>query len=135
MRIAVVAVPAKKGTADPRVEALAKGLEKMGHRVDLLNAWTDDGVRLGGYEYIVLAAEQVSLFGGKMPEVLPRMLSAASSLVGKKSAAFLVKKYPFTGKALKNLMRAMEKEGMFVNWFDILISTGQAEAMGKHFGA
>ncbi|WP_304221598.1 hypothetical protein [Gracilinema caldarium] len=135
MRIALVYAYKKKSPVSETVKALAKGMESMGHRVDLLDAWTDDGLRLPGYEYIVVAAESVSLFGGRMPEKLSKILSTASSLLGKKSAAFLIKTTPWTVKAMTNLMRVMEKEGMFVNWSDIILNQDQAEALGKRIGA
>ena len=135
MRIALVSALKNRNGISEVIKALAKGLESMGHRIDILDAWTDDGIRLPGYEYIVVAAQSVSLFGGKLPESLPKMFSNASSLVGKKSAAFLIKTTPWTTKAMINLMRIMEKEGMFVNWSDIIINRDQAEALGKRIGA
>ncbi|MDR2068976.1 MAG: hypothetical protein LBP71_03805 [Spirochaetaceae bacterium] len=135
MRIVIISAPAVRKAAPDYVAALAKGMESMGHRVDVLDAWTEDGFRLPGYEYIVVAAEPVSLFGGRLPEVIPKILAAGSNLGGKKSAAFLKKTTPFTTKALSNLMRAMEKEGMLVNWSDIILSAAQAEALGKRIGA
>jgi hypothetical protein len=107
----------------------------MGHQVDVLDAWTDDGFRLPGYEYIVVTAESISFFGGKMPEALSKILASGSGVGGKKSAAFLRKTGIFTGKALANLMRAMEKEGMLVNWSDIILNAPHAEALGKRIGA
>jgi hypothetical protein len=92
-------------------------------------------MRLPGYEYIVVAAESVSFFGGKLPECLPRVLAAPSSLIGKRSAAFLKKTGPFNGKALANLMKAMEKEGMVVNRSDILLNPPHAESLAKRIGA
>ena len=135
MRIALVYAQKKKGPASDAIKALSKGMESMGHRIDLLDAWTDDGIRLPGYEYIVIAAEATTLFGGRMPEALQKILSNASSLVGKKSAAFLLKTTPWTTKGMMNLMRVMEKEGMFVNWSDIIINSEQAETLGKQIGA
>jgi hypothetical protein len=117
------------------VKALAKGMEMMGHRVDIIDAWTDDGMRLPGYEYIAIAAEPLSFFSAKMPEPLPRVLAAGSSISGKKSAAFIKKGGLRTNRALSNLMKAMEKEGMLINWSDILLNTPHAEAMGKRIGA
>ncbi len=110
-------------------------MEAMGHRVDIMDAWTEDGARLPGYEYIAVAAEAASFFSGKIPDALPKVLSAASSLSGKKSAAFLKKGSMFNNKALSNIMRAMEKEGMVVNWSDILLNAPHAEALGKRIGA
>jgi hypothetical protein len=134
MRIAVVSVPARKRDIPDYINALARGMESQGHRVDILNAWTEDGYRLPGYEYIAVIAEPVSFFGGKLPEVLPKIL-AAGNLTGKKSAAFLRKTGPFTAKPLANLMRAMEKEGMSVNWSEIILSAPHAQELGKRIGA
>jgi hypothetical protein len=134
MRIAVISAPAQRRAVPDYVSALAKGMESMGHRVDIIDAWTEDGFRLPGYEYIAVTAESASFFGGKMPEALPKLLSAGSGLVGKKSAAFLCKKGPLVSKALANLMRAMEKEGMLVNWSDIILNAPHAEQLGKRIG-
>jgi hypothetical protein len=135
MRIAIVSVPRQRGGIPDYIKSLARGMDSMGHRVDLVDAWTEDGMRLPGYEYIVVVAESLSFFSGKMPEPLPKVLSAGSSLVGKKSAAFVRKGCLFMGRALSNLMRAMEKEGMTVNWSDILLNSAHAEAIGKRIGA
>jgi hypothetical protein len=135
LRIAIISIPAQRRDIPDYVSALAKGMESMGHRVDIIDAWTSDGLRLPGYEYIAVAAEAASLLGGKIPPGLPKILAAAGSLQGKKSAAFLRKTGPFTSKALANLMKTMEKEGMYINWSDIILSVSQAEALGKRIGA
>jgi hypothetical protein len=135
MRIAIISAPAQRKGIPDYVTAMAKGMESMGHRVDVMDAWTEDGFRLPGYDYIVAIAESLSLFGGKMPAVLPKFLSAGSGLVGKKGAAFLKKTNPFTGKAMFNLMRALEHEGMVVNWSDIILNAPHAEVLGKRIGA
>ena len=135
MRIAVVSVPKERGAPD-YVKSLAKGMESMGHRVDIIDAWTEDGMRLPGYEYVAVCAEATSLWGGKMPEALAKVLGAGSGLVGKKGAAFIKKTGPiFITKALWNLMKAMEKEGMKVNWSEIILNPAHAEALGKRIGA
>jgi menaquinone-dependent protoporphyrinogen IX oxidase len=135
MRIAIVSAPASRTQPPDYVRSLAKGMESMGHRVDILDAWTEDGFKLPGYEYIVVAAEPVSIFSGKIIVNISKVLAAGSSLGGKKSAAFIKKSGLFSNRALANLMRAMEKEGMVVNWSDILFSPVHAEAMGKRIGA
>ena len=135
MRIAVISVPARRMGVPDYVKSLARGMESMGHRVDTLDAWTEDGFRLPGYEYIAVCAEASSAWGGKMPDALPKILGAGSGLVGKKSAAFLKKTGPFfINKALSNLMKAMEKEGMLVNWSEIILNAPHAEALGKRMG-
>jgi hypothetical protein len=135
MRIAVISAPAARKQPPDYVQALAKGMESMGHRVDIVDVWTEDGMRLPGYEYIAVTAEPVSFFSGKIISNISRTLAAGSTLAGKKSAAFIKKSGLFSGRALSNLMRAMEKEGMVVNWSDLLFNAPHAEAMGKHIGA
>ena len=134
MRIVVVSAPRQRGVPE-YVKSLARGMESMGHRVDILDAWTEDGMRLPGYEYIVVVAEPNSFFSGKIPLVVSKILAAGSALAGKKSAAFIKKSGLFTNRAVTNLLKAMEKEGLFVNWSDILFDSSHAEAIGKRIGA
>ncbi|MDR1899570.1 MAG: hypothetical protein LBQ55_06155 [Treponema sp.] len=135
MRIAVVSAPAVRKAPAEYVRSLAKGMEAMGHRADVIDVWTEDGFRLPGYEYIVVTAEPLSFFSGKLCEALPKFLAAGSSLVGKKGAAFVKKGGLFSGRALANVMKAMEKEGMRVNWSDIIFSASHAAELGKRIGA
>jgi hypothetical protein len=136
MRIAIVSAPGKKKEVPQYVESLARGMGSMGHRVDIIDAWADDGMRLPGYEYIAVCAETASFWGGKIPGAIAKVLAAGSSVAGKKSAAFIKKTGPFfLNKALGNLMKAMEKEGMIVNWSDIILNAPHAEILGKRIGA
>ena len=135
MRIAVVSAPAVKKEPPDYVHSLAKGMESMGHRVDIIDAWTEDGMKLPAYEYIAVVTEPVSIFSGKIIKNISQILAAGSSVSGKKSAAFVKKTGLFTNRAIFNLMKAMEKEGMVINWSDILFNAPHAEAMGKHIGA
>ena len=135
MRIAIVSAARRQGIPE-YVNSLGKGMEAMGHRIDILDAWTENGMRLPGYEYIVVCAEKISFWSGKIPDVLQRVLSAGSGLVGRKSAAFVKKSGPiFVTKALWNVMKAMEKEGMKVNWSEIILNPSHAEALGKRIGS
>jgi len=135
MRIAVVSAPSAKKAPPDYVKALAKGMESMGHRVDIIDAWTEDGMKLPAYEYIAIVTEPVSFFSGKIPSIIPKLLKAGSSVAGKKSASFVKKSGLFTNRAIANLMEAMEAEGMVVNWSDILFNSPHAEALGKRIGA
>ena len=135
MRIAVISAPSRRGPPPDYVQALAKGMESMGHRADIIDAWTGDGRSLPGFEYIAVVAESVSYFSANIPEAVSKFLAAGSGVGGKKSAAFVKKSGLRTGKTLANLMKAMEKEGMKVNWSDILLNAPHAEAMGKRIGA
>ena len=136
MRIALVVAPAGAGNSlVAHAEAMAKGMGSMGHRVDSLDARTDDGARLPAYEYILILSEPVSAFSGKIPECVARILKNASSLIGKKSGAFLRNSGLFSGKAMTNLMLAMEKEGMHINWSEQVGKAEEAGVLSKKIGA
>ena len=135
MRIAVVSAPAVIKEPPDYVKSFAKGMESMGHRVDIINAWTEDGMRLPGYEYIAVISQPISFFSGKIITNISKILAAGSSLSGKKSGAFIKKTGLFSNRALSKLMYAMEKEGMVVNWSDILFNAPHAEALGKRIGS
>jgi hypothetical protein len=109
-------------------------MESLGHRVDLIPASGGEVWKFPAYEYVAVLAEQRGLFGGVMPEELAPALGAGV-LVGKKGAAFLRKTGPFTGRGLLNLMHAMEKEGMVVNFSEVVLSAAHGEALGKRTGA
>lgn len=139
MRVAVISARAQNAPCQRRSPpdyalALAKGMEAMGHTVEIIDAWTDDGMRLPACQYIAIATEPVSFFSAKIPEIIPKIL-ASRGIDGKKSAAFVRKAGLRSGKVLFNLMTAMEKEGMIVNWSEILLNPPHAEAMGKRIGA
>ena len=135
MRIAVISAPSVRKAPPDYVRALAKGMESMGHRVDIIDAWTEDGMKLPAYEYVAVVSEPNSFFSGKITAKISNVLAAGSSLSGKKSAAFIKKEGLFTNRALSNLMKAMEKEGMVINWSDIIFNPPHAEALGKRIGA
>ena len=135
MRIAIVSATAVRKEIPDYVQALEKGMKSMGHHVDIVDAWKEDGFKLPSYGYIAVVIEPLSAFSGKIPPVIPKVLSAGSSLAGKRSAAFVKKTGLFSSRALSNLMKAMEKEGMMVNWSDFLLNGPHAEAIGKQIGA
>ena len=135
MRIAVVSAPSTRRSPPDYVSALAKGMGSMGHAVDVIDAWTEDGMRLPGYDYVAIVTESLSLFSAQMPDVVAKFLAVGSGLGGKKSASFVKRGGLRFNKTLSILMRAMEKEGMVVNWSDILLNAAHAEAMGKRIGA
>jgi hypothetical protein len=104
-------------------------MEAGGHRAELLDL--RNGERLPGYDYVAVLAEQCSLFGGRMPEALAQVLASGRALAGRKGAAFLRKTGPFTSRGLVNLMKAMEREGMVINWSEVILSMAHAEALGR----
>jgi hypothetical protein len=111
--------------------ALAKGMERQGHMVDVIDGTKDAGARLTIHQYVAVGVTPAGSFGGKMPDGVKAFLAAAGTVAGKKSYAFIPKATFGTAKALATLMKVMEGEGMFLKSSDILRSPAEAEEIGK----
>ncbi|MDA3809980.1 MAG: hypothetical protein PF518_06550 [Spirochaetaceae bacterium] len=131
MRVAVVYFQTGFGEVKKTAEALARGIAEGNHMVDLINGETDTDKKLTGYEYIAIGASPLSFFRGKISERITNYLKNSGMLTGKRSYAFIRKKGIASSKALKSLMKEMEKEGMMIKISDVLFSSIEAEAAGK----
>jgi len=112
-------------------QAIARGIEKQGNQVDTFDGARDPNVKLTIYQYIVVGAEPVGTFGGKIPETVKTFLSAAGAVAGRKSYAFVSRASFGAAKSLTTLMKVMEGEGMLIKTSDILRSPTEAEEIGK----
>jgi menaquinone-dependent protoporphyrinogen IX oxidase len=112
-------------------KALARGIEKQGNQVDTFDGQRDANVKLTIYQYIVVGAEPLGTFGGKIPESARTFLAASGMIAGKKSYAFVPKSTFGAAKSLSALMKSMEGEGMVIKTSDILRSPVEAEEIGK----
>lgn len=132
MRVATVFFGFKQSDRLAAVaQGFARGIEAQGHQVDLIEARRDTDVKLSMYQYVVIGAEQVGVFGGKIPVQVTEFLQNAGAIGGKKSFAFVLQRPIGASKALTNLMRVMEREGMFIRFSEVVRSAGEAEAIGK----
>ena len=132
MRAAVVFF---SGKSNDRISglarALAKGMERQGHTVDVYDGTKDASARLTIHQYVAVGAASTGTFGGKIPETVKTFLAAAGAVAGKKCYAFIPKATFGAAKALATLMKCMEGEGMFLKNSDILRSPAEAEEIGK----
>jgi len=131
VRVAVVYFQSGNSEVKKTAEALARGISAENHMVDLINGETDTDKKLTGYEYIVIGAAPISFFTGKISDKISMYLNNSGTMSGKRSYAFIRKKGISSSKALKNLMIAMEKEGMMLKISDVLYSSVEAEAAGR----
>ena len=94
----------------------AKGLESQGHNVDIVNINTDPDTKLSFYDYIIVGTVAKTAFGGSIPESLVKYLARA----GLRSQ-----------KTLSLLMKAMEGEGMYLKYSEVIKKPDAALALGK----
>jgi len=112
-------------------KAVARGIEKQGNQVDTFDGIKDSNLKLTMYQYIVIGAEPIGTFGGKIPEGVAPFLAGSGAVAGKKCYAFLSKARFGAAKSLTALMKCMEGEGMVIKTSDILRSVTEAEEIGR----
>ena len=117
------------------VKALSDGASRSGHVVEVVDGnRPTDNLRLTPYEYVVVLCPSYGLFKGKIPVRVTEVLSSCGNLTGKKGAAFVTKSLFSAPSANQLLMKAMEKEGMIINDFNIIENPEQATAAGSRLG-
>jgi hypothetical protein len=112
-------------------QAIARGVGSQGNQVDTFDGARDPNVKLTMYQYVVLGAEPIGSFGGKIPDSVRTFLASAGTAAGKRSYAFVPKATFGAAKSLAALMKCMEGEGMLIKSSDILRSPAEAEEIGK----
>lgn len=132
MRVAVVYVSnSKRDKLLGVAQGLAAGIESQGHTVELIDAKQELNIKLTVYDYIAIGTEVVSTFGGKISERVGEFLKSSGVVTGKRSFAFVLKSTFGEAKALQRVMKAMEGEGMFLKFSEILSSREEAKEIGK----
>lgn len=111
--------------------ALARGIEAQGHQVDVVDGDRDVNAKMTVYQYVAVGAGPLSAWSGKISDRVGQFLNSSGMIAGKRSFAFVAKNLAGCSKALTRLMKAMEKEGMFLKFSSILGSAQEAEEIGK----
>lgn len=132
MRVAVVFFAPRAGSRIiPLAKAVASGIEKQGHQVDLIDGMTEQDKRLIIYQYIAIGTEQNTLLG-KIHQKIGYFLASQGTVQGKKGFAFVKKKSIGTPRALLRLMSVMEKEGIMVKNSEMFVNQDHAMETGRN---
>lgn len=132
MRVAVVYCKTNKNSKLEEISSsLSKGIQEQGHQVDLIDITTDGDKKLTFYEYLALGTESTNTWGGKIPDSFRFYLRQSGSIGGKKTFAFTIKKGIRKNKTLTVIMKALEQEGLFLKYSEVLSSKAEAQEIGK----
>ncbi|MCM1322176.1 MAG: hypothetical protein NC041_06630 [Bacteroides sp.] len=133
MKIAVVHfLPKTDGTDGAILRHLSDALRSSGHECTVIDAAACRGnFSLNHYDYIAMLISGRPFFGAELPPNFRDILTESGSLLGKKSAALVTKRGFCAGKLCTRLMNAMETEGMFVDYFEIIENAAHADFIGK----
>ncbi len=125
MNVSVVAVSDRKSEKLKAVaKAVAEEFTSMGHSVELMD--TVD-YRLASSLFVAVVSEPRGL-GSSIGDRIRTELARCQSLVGKRTMALIVKSGLFPSKALGQLMKSLEKEGMVVTMGEVVGSAADAIA-------
>jgi len=128
MRIAVIAASEKRTERLTRcAQALSRQFSVEGHVSDF---FTTTDSRFSTYDYLVVCSEP-SGAGSAMGKKLGEQLSQGGNLVGKRSMAILVKSGLLPRKALANMMKILEKEGMVVTMAEVVANEAESAAAAR----
>lgn len=117
------------------VKKLEQTAVAQGHIVDVFSGYKDGyNLRLTGYDYLTLIIVSPPLFGSKIPAKVKEVLTSSGTINGKKGAALVVKAGFSSNKTCNVLMKAMESEGMVIDYFEVVMSADHAAYVGKKIG-
>ncbi|MDR1747867.1 MAG: hypothetical protein LBR47_02275 [Spirochaetaceae bacterium] len=136
MRVAILHfLPSGRDKNEKIIRNLENGAAAKGHQVTVYNGIKDtSNIKLSFSEYLAVIVPVTGLFGGKLPPRLTEVLANAGTISGKKGAALVVKGGFSSGKTCRNLMKAMEVEGVRLDYFEEVLDADHATAVGKKLG-
>ncbi len=136
MRVALITFyPMTDGKFSSIVRKLQSASAGNGNQVDLFNGLEDlTGTRLTIYDYVATVVKPSGIIGGKIPPRVAEYLSTSGAISGKKGCALVVKSGLSSEKTCRTLMRAMEAEGVKLDYFDVVRDADHAAWVGKKIG-
>lgn len=136
MRVALITfVPLRDSKYSSAVKKLQASASEGGNQVDLLNGLEDlTNTRLTMYDYIACVARPAGFIGGKILPRVAEYLGTSGSISGKKGCALILKSGISSEKACRTLMKAMEAEGVKLDYFDVVRDPDHAAWVGRKIG-
>ncbi|MGL4987364.1 MAG: hypothetical protein ACRC5H_09560 [Treponemataceae bacterium] len=112
-----------------------QAVKNKGSSIEIFNGEEENSqIHPALFDYITVVVPADPIWGSKLPKKLTTFLSTNTSLSGKKGCAFVIKAGLTSGKMSKVLMAAMEKQGILLDYFDIIKSAQQALRSGENIG-
>ena len=121
------------GQLDSLAQAVGEGLELAGILPVLLRAdqAPAGAIVVSGHVLVCVGSPVLGAWRGRAAEDVVAALQRCRALEGRRSAAFVRRRAWGSGAALKELMRALEQQGAWVEDFEALTSPAHARAFGQ----
>ncbi len=112
-------------------DALAAGIEKQGHQVDVLDGFESENKKVSFYDYICIGGISRGFLSAKLTDNVASAVKNLGLVSGKRSYAFIVKRGIRSMKTLSLLMKIMEEQGLYLKRSDVIKTAAEAEYIGK----
>lgn len=136
MRVALISFFPEQNQKNASIlTKLVNASASKGNQVELFNGFDNlTNTRLTAFDYIAVIVRTKGLWGGKIPPRVREYLATSGNISGKKGCALVIKGGISSDKTCKNLMRAMESEGVKLDYFDVLQNEESVPSVGKKIG-
>jgi hypothetical protein len=136
MRVALISFcPSQDDKASKIIKTLQSVSTGEGNQVDLINGFEDlVNTRLTMYDYVAAVVKPKGFIGAKVNPRVSQFLATSGNVSGKKGCALVIKSGLSSEKTCRNLMRAMESEGVKLDYFEVVRDDEHARYAGKKIG-
>ncbi|MGE5577654.1 MAG: flavodoxin family protein [Syntrophothermus sp.] len=129
MRAAIIAGGSQKVSV--LAKAVARGLEKAGYQVEILEAVAQQTPKsMAPYDLVCVGSPVLGAIGGRIAPEVAEFVARCTRLEGKRAAAFVPIAPLGTAKSIRALMGELEKQGAHVVDFQALKGESEAEVFG-----
>ena len=132
-RVRALVLISAHGRLERLARALAEGLESVQIRTDVMTAdpSRSQPISVAPYDLVCVGSPSLGFIRGRPADDVQEALTRCTRLEGKRTAAFVRRGGLGTGRALKALMAALERQGAWVEDFADLGSEEEARAFGR----
>lgn len=117
------------------LQKLSQGAQTKAEQVDIRSGLLEsDNVPFSLYDYIAVVITPSSPFSAKVSSKVAELFAANVGAQGRKGCALVIKSGLRSIKTCDNLMRLLEKEGMKLDYSDVILNQAHAVAVGKKIG-
>lgn len=133
VQVRALVVYSSMGRMFPLAKSLGDGLAKVGYDVQHLEAGESrtSVVPMAQYDLVCVGSPVIGAFGGKIADDIAILLAQATRLEGKACVAFVRPRMFGTARSLQELMKALERQGAWVQDFASIANGREAVAFGE----
>ncbi|MBN2546055.1 MAG: hypothetical protein JXB50_09685 [Spirochaetes bacterium] len=129
MRVGIIYYADKNSKFIDLIKSIEKAITERGFQTQIINV-KESKSSISMFNFIIIGCNNISMFGGKIPDQLKNTIKKSSGISGKHCFAFVDKKFG-SFKTLSNLMKILEHEGVIIFSSEVLMTKDHAYRTAK----